>query len=77
MRLSPGVLSSATDMAFANFRRILRFTGDKRKLREYEHVRRDLDPNLVWEIVGELGDGAFGKVYKVSRGRSVLVWEVR
>jgi hypothetical protein len=62
-------------MAFANFRRILRLsTFEKRKSREYEHVRRDLDPSEVWDIVGELGDGAFGKVYKVS-GRSSL-WEL-
>ncbi|XP_025978443.2 serine/threonine-protein kinase 10 [Dromaius novaehollandiae] len=54
-------------MAFANFRRILRLsTFEKRRSKEYEHVRRDLDPSDVWEVVGELGDGAFGKVYKAK-----------
>lgn len=24
----------------------------------------DKDPELIWEILGEIGDGAFGKVYK-------------
>ncbi|KAM8798977.1 serine/threonine-protein kinase 10 [Eudromia elegans] len=54
-------------MALANFRRILRLsTFEKRRSKEYEHVRRDLDPGDVWEVVGELGDGAFGKVYKAK-----------
>lgn len=33
-------------------------------MKQYEHVHRNVNPNEVWEIVGELGDGAFGKVYK-------------
>lgn len=28
-------------------------------------LRMDSDPGLCWDFVGELGDGAFGKVYKV------------
>ena len=29
-------------------------------------IKFDLDPFNTWETVSELGDGAFGKVYKVS-----------
>ncbi|XP_061607356.1 serine/threonine-protein kinase 10 isoform X1 [Phyllopteryx taeniolatus] len=53
-------------MALARFSKILRLpTLDiKKKVKQYEHVHRDINPNDQWEIVGELGDGAFGKVYK-------------
>uniref|UniRef100_A0A672SMT8 non-specific serine/threonine protein kinase n=1 Tax=Sinocyclocheilus grahami TaxID=75366 RepID=A0A672SMT8_SINGR len=55
-------------MAFAKFSKILRLpTIDvKKKTKQYEHVHRDVNPNDIWEIIGELGDGAFGKVYKVK-----------
>lgn len=60
-------------MAFAKFSKILRLSNnDKKKAKQYEHVRRDINPNDIWEIVGELGDGAFGKVYKV-RNRCVCL----
>lgn len=60
-------------MALARFSKILRLPTIeiKKKLKQYEHVRRDVNPNDIWEIIGEVGDGAFGKVYKVSFER---VW---
>lgn len=62
------LLSVLFQMAFAKFSKILRLpTIDvKKKTKQYEHVHRDVNPNDIWEIIGELGDGAFGKVYKVS-----------
>ncbi|XP_069754893.1 serine/threonine-protein kinase 10 isoform X2 [Narcine bancroftii] len=54
-------------MAFANFKRILRLsTFEKKKCKQYEHVRRDFNPEEIWALIGELGDGAFGKVYKAK-----------
>ncbi|XP_049447667.1 serine/threonine-protein kinase 10 isoform X1 [Epinephelus fuscoguttatus] len=53
-------------MALARFSKILRLPTleIKKRVKQYEHVHRDINPNDLWEIVGELGDGAFGKVYK-------------
>lgn len=62
-------------MALARFSRILRLPTleIKRKIKQYEHVHRDINPNDIWEIIGELGDGAFGKVFKVRLCSSWLL----
>uniref|UniRef100_A0A8C9TSK0 non-specific serine/threonine protein kinase n=1 Tax=Scleropages formosus TaxID=113540 RepID=A0A8C9TSK0_SCLFO len=52
-------------MSFFNFRKIFKL-GTEKKKKQYEHVHRDVNPEDVWEVVGELGDGAFGKVYKAQ-----------
>ncbi|XP_041657262.1 serine/threonine-protein kinase 10 [Cheilinus undulatus] len=53
-------------MALTRFSKIFRLPTIeiKKKAKQYEHVHRDINPNDIWEIIGELGDGAFGKVYK-------------
>ncbi|XP_032591245.1 serine/threonine-protein kinase 10 isoform X2 [Drosophila grimshawi] len=40
--------------------------GDAKKKRLYNNIKMETDPAEVWEMVGELGDGAFGKVYKAQ-----------
>lgn len=52
---------------FSNLKKVLNLgSGDTKKKRpNLSHIRVDQDPEHVWEIVGELGDGAFGKVHKV------------
>lgn len=52
-------------MSFFNFRKIFKLGAEKKK-KQYEHVRRDENPEEIWDIIGELGDGAFGKVFKVG-----------
>ena len=38
--------------------------GDSKKRKNFPHIKEGIDPLTLWDIVGELGDGAFGKVHK-------------
>lgn len=50
----------------AIFRRLFSSSG-KAKKKDYPNIIQGLDPLESWQKVGELGDGAFGKVFKVAR----------
>ncbi|GFO41039.1 serine/threonine-protein kinase 10 [Plakobranchus ocellatus] len=51
-----------------NFKKLFRFGTDEsnvpKKGQWNEHIKKDIDPLLNWEILGEIGEGAFGAVYK-------------
>lgn len=48
------------------FRKLFQ-SGGKNKKKDYPNIIQGVDPLESWLKVGELGDGAFGKVFKVSR----------
>jgi len=51
------------------FERLWNLLSDDSKKRtkvQLQNVQRNQNPLDVWEIVNEIGDGAFGKVYKVK-----------
>ena len=40
--------------------------GHSKKKKQFSNLILDKDPAHIWEIVSEIGDGAFGKVYKAK-----------
>lgn len=62
---------------FNNLKKVLHLGGgnEAKKKKVFNNIKMDIDPEEFWEMVGELGDGAFGKVYKV-RGINFVSWNV-
>lgn len=45
-----------------NLKKVLHLGGgEAKKKRIYNNIRMDCDPTEYWEMIGELGDGAFGE----------------
>ncbi|XP_055879170.1 serine/threonine-protein kinase 10-A-like isoform X2 [Biomphalaria glabrata] len=54
----------------SSFRKLFKFGADdddKKKGQWNVNIKKDADPNQFWEIIGEIGEGAFGAVYKARR----------
>eukprot|EP00095_Tigriopus_kingsejongensis_P008515 maker-scaffold181_size278858-snap-gene-1.33 protein:Tk08515 transcript:maker-scaffold181_size278858-snap-gene-1.33-mRNA-1 annotation:"ste20-like serine threonine-protein kinase" len=60
---------------FSNLKKVLSLgSGEpKKKKLNFQNIHLELNPEEIWEIVGELGDGAFGKVHKVVNRQTELL----
>lgn len=61
---SPRIVWSEEVVMSSFFKQLFPFMKVKKK-KEFSYIIKGVDPNTVWDLVGELGDGSFGKVYKV------------
>ncbi|XP_069677773.1 serine/threonine-protein kinase 10 isoform X2 [Periplaneta americana] len=52
----------------SNLKKVLHLGGanEAKKKKVFNNIKMDCNPEDYWEMVGELGDGAFGKVYKAQ-----------
>lgn len=51
----------------SNLKKVLHLgASDAKKKKGFNNIQMECDPKEHWDMIGELGDGAFGKVYKVS-----------
>lgn len=48
------------------FRKNSEANQEQRNKKLYNNIRFDENPESIWTLVGELGDGSFGKVYKAE-----------
>ena len=54
---------------FSNLKKVLNLGNSgldskKKKQQLFANIRTDVNPEEIWDLIGELGDGAFGKVHK-------------
>lgn len=59
---------------FSNLKKVLNIgTSDQKKKKVFSNIQIDENPEDKWELVGEIGDGAFGKVHKAKHREKDLL----
>lgn len=50
--------------------------GAKKKFTFPPSIKTEEDPSETWEIVSDIGDGAFGKIFKVRLNEEGILYEI-